>query len=40
MGFFRELPNIAYQSPLSHKNSSRDYIDIKNIFRRSKLFNY
>ena len=40
MGFFRELPNIAYQSPLSHKNSSRDYIVIKNIFRRSKLFNY
>ena len=25
MGYFRELPNIAYQSPLSHKNSSRDY---------------
>ena len=40
MGYFRELPNIAYQSPLSHKNSSRDYIVIKNIFRRSKLFNY
>ena len=40
MGYFRELPNIAYQSPLSHKNSSRDFIVIKNIFRRSKLFNY
>ena len=40
MGYFRELPNIAYQSPLSHKNSSREYIVIKNIFRRSKLFNY
>ena len=38
--FFRELPNIAYQSPLSHKNSSRDYIIIKNIFRRTKLFDY
>ena len=40
MGYFAELPDIAYQSPLSHKNSSRDYIVIKNIFRRSKLFNY
>ena len=40
MGYFTELPNIAYQSPLSHKNSSRDYIVIKNIFRRSKLFDY
>ena len=40
MGYFRELPDIAYQSPLLHKNSSRDYIIIKNIFRRSKLFDY
>ena len=40
MGYFTELPNIAYQSPLSHKNSSRDYIIIKNIFRRSKLLDY
>ena len=40
MGFFRELPNIAYQSPLSHKNSSRDYIVIKNIFRSAKLMGY
>ena len=40
MGYFAELPNIAYQSPLKHKNSSRDYIVIKNIFRRSKLFDY
>ena len=37
MGYFRELPNIAYQSPLTHKNSSRDYILIKNLFRRTKL---
>ena len=37
MGYFRELPNIAYQSPLLHKNSSRDYLLIKNIFRRTKL---
>ena len=36
MGYFRELPNIAYQSPLSHKLSSGDYIEIKTIFRSAK----
>ena len=40
MGYFRELPDIAYQSPLLHKNSSRDYIVIKNLFRRTKLFDF
>ena len=40
MAYFRELPNIAYQSPLSHKNSSGDYILIKNLFRRTKLADY
>ena len=40
MSYFRELPNIAYQSPLSHKISSKDYIIIKNIFRRTKLADY
>ena len=40
MGYFRELPEIAYQSPLSHRNSSRDYVIIKNIFRRVKLLDY
>ena len=40
MGYFRELPNILYQSPLLHKNSSRDYISIKNLFRRAKLYDY
>ena len=40
MAFFRHLPNIAYQSPLSHKNRSDDYIIIKNIFRRTKLFDF
>ena len=40
MSYFRELPDIAYQSPLLHKNSSTDYLIIKNIFRRSKLFDY
>lgn len=37
MGYFRELPNIFYQSPLVSKNSSKDYVAIKNIFRKSKL---
>ena len=40
MGYFNELPNVVYQSPLSHKNSSGDYILIKNIFRRTKLADY
>ena len=40
MGYFNELPNIVYQSPLSHKNSSNDYIVIKNLFRRTKLADY
>ena len=40
MGYFRELPNILYQSPLLHKNSSADYISIKNLFRRAKLYDY
>ena len=40
MGYFNELPNVVYQSPLSHKNSSGDYIVIKNIFRRTKLADY
>ena len=40
MGYFRELPDILYQSPLLHKNSSADYIGIKNLFRRAKLYDY
>ena len=40
MGYFNELPNIAYQSPLSHKNSSKDFIIVKNLFRRTKLFDH
>ena len=40
MGYFSELPDIAYQSPLLHKNSSNDYVIIKNIFRRAKLASY
>ena len=40
MGYFRELPTILYPSPLPHKNSTGDYIQISNIFRRTKLFDY
>jgi len=37
MTYFRELPNLQYQSFLSDKNSSHEYILIKNIFRRAKI---
>lgn len=40
MPYFNNLPNILYQSPLSDKSSTGDMIRIKNIFRKSKLFNY
>jgi len=37
MSYFRELPNLKYPSFLSDKNSSLEYIDVKNFFRRVKL---
>ena len=37
MGYFRELPDLAYQSFLPGKNSSQDYVITKNLFRRVKL---
>ena len=37
MSYFRELPDILYQSNLLHKTSSREYVRIKNIFRRVKI---
>ena len=37
MTYFRELPDIEYQSPLSDRNSSLDYVRVKNLFRRVKL---
>ncbi len=40
MGYFRELPDIEYQSPLPDKNSSRDYVRVKNLFRRVKLLDW
>ena len=40
MAYFKHLPNILYQSPLPDKSSTGDLIEIKNIFRRSKLYDY
>jgi hypothetical protein len=40
MGYFRELPSVAYQSPLPDKLSSRDYVIAKNLFRKVKLLDY
>ena len=37
MGYFRELPNLLYQSFLPGKRSSLDYVEVKNLFRRVKL---
>lgn len=37
MGYFRELPNVEYQSFLSNAISSQDYLKVKNLFRRNKL---
>ena len=37
MSYFRELPNLLYPSFLSDKNSSFDYVEVKNYFRRIKL---
>ena len=40
MGYFRELPNILYPSPVQSKRSTADMVVIKNLFRRAKLFDY
>ena len=37
MGYFRELPNIEYKSPLANKISNKSYIQAKNLFRRMKI---
>ena len=37
MSYFRELPNLEYQSFLSDRKSVDDYLLVKNIFRRVKL---
>lgn len=37
MSYFRELPDLEYQSPLSHRKSDLEYVRAKNLFRRVKL---
>lgn len=37
MGYFRELPELQYQSFLQDRLSTEDYIVVKNFFRRIKL---
>jgi hypothetical protein len=37
MSYFRELPDLFYQSPLKNRNSSTEYVRVKNLFRRVKL---
>jgi len=37
MSYFRELPDLFYESPLSTRNSSTEYVRVKNLFRRVKL---
>lgn len=37
MSYFRELPNLEYQSFLSSSKGSDEYLLVKNVFRRVKL---
>ena len=37
MGYFRELPDVAYQNFLSDSLSSQSYVEVKNLFRRNKV---
>jgi len=37
MSYFRELPDLEYQSPFADRNSSENYVRAKNLFRRVKL---
>lgn len=37
MGYFRELPNLEYQSFLNDRTNSNQYLKVKNLFRRVKL---
>jgi len=37
MSYFRELPNLEYQSPFVTRISSQQYVLAKNLFRRVKL---
>lgn len=37
MTYFRQVSDLLYQSQLSNRNSSSDYIRVKNLFRRVKI---
>jgi hypothetical protein len=37
MGYFRELPDIEYQSTFVDRNGSDSFVKVKNLFRRIKL---
>lgn len=37
MTYFRQLPNFNYVSRLNDPNSSSDYIEVKNLFKRGKI---
>jgi hypothetical protein len=37
MSYFRELPNLEYQSFLPDRKASDEYLTVKNLFRRVKL---
>ena len=37
MSYFRELPDLEYESPFANRISSSSYIQAKNIFRRMKI---
>lgn len=37
MTYFRKFSELLYQSPLESRNSTYDYVRVKNIFRRAKI---
>jgi len=37
MTYFREFPDLEYQSPLPHRVAVDEYVRVKNLFRRVKL---
>lgn len=37
MFYFREVSDLLYQSQQSNRNSSYDYVRVKNLFRRAKI---
>ena len=37
MSYFRELPDLEYESPFANRISNSSYVQAKNIFRRMKI---